>query len=471
MRTRRATHVAGGTLVALLSAALAAGVLFAHPQGPAHHNPFPAHASHVMRAFAEDHHESEELTALGANTCSGGYADVYPCSKVDLEAFLPLIDIGGTLAASAANDIWGWTDPLTAKEYAIIGRVFGTSFVDVSTPSNPVYLGQLPTHGAFGSHWRDIKVYDDHAFIVSEANQHGMQVFDLTQLRNVPNPPAAFTETAHYNQNSSAHNIVINEQSGYAYLVGASGQNSCSGGLHMVDIQNPTSPSFAGCYSDDGYTHDAQCVTYNGPDSEHQGREVCFNSNEDTLTIVDVTDKTSPALLSRTGYSGASYTHQGWLTEDQVHFLLDDELDELDNGHPTRTRIFDVSNLDAPSLAGYFDNPSTPSIDHNQYVKGNFIYQANYRSGLRILESSNIASGVLTEVAYFDVYPANDNADFNGVWSNYPYFDSGIVVVSGIEQGLFVLRPHLDEPLPSYLLPSQTSGWRVKMLLDSVTGP
>ncbi len=455
-RPVRAMLLAILTLTALLTSISRVG---AHPEGEAHHSPLPAHATHVMRAFAEDSHASQNLAAAAATPCVGGFAGQYPCNNVDLEAFLPLNQIGGTAAQSSANDIWGWTDSLTGKEYAIIGLVFGTSFVDISDPANPIYLGELPTHGAFGSSWRDIKTYNDHAFIVSEANQHGMQVFDLTQLRNVTNPPVTFSETKHYKKVAQAHNIVINEATGFAYIVGASGKNNCSGGLHMVDISNPTNPQFAGCYSGDGYTHDAQCVVYSGPDATHQGREICLNSNEDTLTIVDVTNKNNPVLISRTTYAGSAYTHQGWLTEDQVHFLLDDELDETSFGHNTRTRVFDVADLDAPTLVGSYDS-ANPAIDHNQYVKGNFSYQANYRSGLRILDISGVATANLTEVAFFDVYPADDAAQFNGAWSNYPYFDSGIVVVSGIEQGLFVLRPDLgpvDNP-PTVTLDAPAEG-------------
>ncbi len=428
-------------LVAALTVAVS-GPLGAHPEGPAHHNPLPAHATQTMRAFAADRHGAEDLAAMAATACVGGFAGIYPCSNVDLESFLPINQIGGTSSQSELNDIWGWTDSVTGKEYAIVGRVFGTSFVDISDPANPVYLGNLPTHGAFGSSWRDIKTYADHAFIVSEANQHGMQVFDLTQLRNVTNPPVTFSETAHYKRNAQAHNIVINEDTGFAYIVGASGKNNCSGGLHLVDISNPTHPRVEGCYSGDGYTHDAQCVVYSGPDAAHQGKEICFNSNEDTLTIVDVTNKNNPVLLSRTFYGGSAYTHQGWLTEDHVHFLLDDELDEQTFGHNTRTRVFDVSDLDAPGFVGAYDSGNS-AIDHNQYVKGNFSYQANYRSGLRILDITGVATATLTEAAFFDIYPADDAPQFNAAWSNYPYFDSGIVIVSGIEQGLFVLRPNL----------------------------
>jgi choice-of-anchor B domain-containing protein len=388
-----------------------------------------------MRAFKDDQHPPQNLTSMSITACAGGFAGSYPCSNVDLMAFLPLNQIGG----GSGNDIWGWTDPSTGKEYALMGRSNGTSFVDISDPLNPVYLGDLSPH-ASNSSWRDIKVYADHAFIVSEAIQSGMQVFDLRQLRNVTSPPVTFLETAWYNGFLTAHNVVINEDSGYAYAVGT---NNCSGGLHMVNIQNPTNPTSAGCYSADGYTHDAQCVTYHGPDPDHQGKEICFNSNEDTLTIVDVTNKSAPVLLSRTSYSGFHYTHQGWLTEDHVYFLVDDELDERNHFHNTRTYIWNVSDLDNPINTGFYTG-TTAAIDHNQYVKAGYTYQANYRAGLRILDISDIANANLSEVAYFDTYPGSNSADFNGAWSNYPFFNSGIVVVSGIEQGLFILRPNLS---------------------------
>jgi choice-of-anchor B domain-containing protein len=108
----------------------------------------------------------------------------------------------------------------------------------------------------------------------------------------VGSPPVTFANTAHYDDFGSAHNIAINEDSGFAYAIGT---GTCSGGLHMV--QNPASPTNAGCYSGDGYTHDTQCVIYNGPDADYQGAEVCFSSNEDTLTIVDVSNKAAPDLI------------------------------------------------------------------------------------------------------------------------------------------------------------------------------
>ena len=208
----------------------------------------------------------------------------------------------------------------------------------------------------------------------------------------------------------------------------------------MVDIRNPVAPVFAGCVNQDGYTHETQCVTYHGPDAIYQGHEICFSANEDTLTIVDVTNKTTPVQLSRTTYPGVGYTHQGWLTEDQQHLLVDDELDERNNGENSKTYIWNVTNLDAPSLTGVYTGPST-SIDHNLYIRGSRAYESNYRSGLRILDISNISAASLNEVAYFDIYSLDDLPEFNGAWSNYPFFASGIVIVGGIEQGLFILQP------------------------------
>ena len=401
----------------------------------------PAHARDNMRAFAAEQHLDQNLAAQSITACVGGLAGTYPCSNVDLLAFLPLNQIGG----GDGSDIWGWTDSTNGKEYAIMGLSTGTAFVDISDPVNPVYLGLLPPHSG-NSSWRDIKTYDDHAFIGSEASNSGMQVFDLTQLRSVVSPPVTFAETAFYNGFGDSHDIAINEDSAYAYGIGLGGGN-CNGGLHFVDILNPTNPLDAGCFSADGYSHDAQCVNYHGPDTDHQGKEICFAYNSDTLTIVDVSNKESPVQISRTGYTNRGYTHQGWLTEDQAYLLLGDELDERNFAAITNTRtlIWNVQDLDNPVHTGDYIGPST-SIDHNQFIVGNYSYQANYTSGLRILDISDIANSNLAEVGFFDIYPSSDSTTFNGAWGVYPFFASGIVIVSGIEQGLYILQPNLNVP-------------------------
>ncbi len=386
-----------------------------------------------------------------AAACTDGTADIFTCDQVDLLAFLPLSAIGG----GSGNDLWGWKDPVTGTEYALVGRSNGTAFVDMSDPENPVYIGNLPSHTGSSS-WRDIKVHNDHAFVVSDNNgNHGVQVFDLAQLRSVASPPATFSETAHYDGLGSAHNIAINEDTGFAYVIGS---NTCNGGPHMIDVSTPTSPVGVGCFSADGYTHDTQCVIYSGPDLEHFGREICFNSNEDTVTIVDVTDKANPVQLSRTGYANDGYTHQGWLTGDHRYFVHDDELDEIFFGHMTRTYTWDVTDLDQPVVAGFTDATST-AIDHNQYIKGDHTYQANYTRGLRILELVDPGTGSLQEVAFFDTHPENDGQDFSGAWSTYPFFESGVVLVSDISRGLFILRPTIEPLFEDGFESGDTSAW------------
>jgi choice-of-anchor B domain-containing protein len=392
-----------------------------------------------------------EPPALGATACVDGFSGPYPCARVDLAAFMPLSTIGG----GRGNDVWGWTDALTGREYALMGRTSGVSFVDVTNPAAPRYLGNLPTHSA-NSTWRSIKVFDDHAFVVSEAPGHGMQVFDLLQLRTIANAPVPLSESAHYSGFSTAHNLVVNEESGFAYAVGT---NTCSGGLHIVDIRAPQSPVFAGCFSADGYTHDAQCVIYDGPDAAHRGREICFASNTNTLTIVDVTNKASPVQIARKSYADRGFTHQGWLTPDHEYFLLDDETDETKLHTNTRTHVFDVRNLDAPSRMAVYEGP-VPSTDHNLYIQGNRAFEANYRSGLRILDVSNVAAGLLREVGFFDIVPADDKPGYHGAWNTYPFFSSGTTLVSGIEQGLYILRPAPGPLTGTDLIVSSTSGSR-----------
>lgn len=418
--------------------------------------------SPVLHAHTEGEYEGQGYPPMFDLRCSDGWAGPFPCRGVDLLSFLPLSAIGG----GSGNDVWGWTDPATAIEYALMGRSTGTAMVDLADPTDPVYLGNLPTQTQASS-WRDIKVYANHALVVSEAPGHGMQVFDLTRLRQVAVPPVSFTADAHYAGFGSAHNISVNEQSGFAYAVGS---DTCNGGLHMIDVRTPLLPRFAGCFASDGYTHDVQCVVYAGPDTRYTGREVCFASNEDTVTVVDVTNKAAPVMLSRTGYAGRGYTHQSWLTEDHAFLLTDDELDEVLGGHKTRTYIWDMGSLTAPRISGVYTGPTT-AIDHNLYVRGRHVFEANYRAGLRILRIGNLLEGSLTEVGYFDTDPVSNAPDYSSAWSSYPFFPSEIAIVSTIEQGLFVLRPRLNAvagQLRYYADDSPVPGAEVRVRADAV---
>ena len=207
----------------------------------------------------------------------------------------------------------------TDRDYAILGATEGTIAIDVTHPRHPVVLGMLPSASLVRNQfWRDIKVYDNHAFIVSEHIGHGMQVLDLRQLRDIDpaDAPVVLTQAAQYDGFSSAHNIAINEETGFAYAVGA---DTCLGGLEIIDISSPANPQSAACFDSHGYVHDTHCVIYEGVDERFKEREICFNSSANlgapyinTFSIVDVTDKSNIRALANVEYgTGFGYSHQG----------------------------------------------------------------------------------------------------------------------------------------------------------------
>ncbi len=391
----------------------------------------------------------------GEVRCEDGVAAGYDCDHVDLLSFLPREELAAGRGARL-NDVWGWTDPVTGREYGLVGRMDGTAFVDVTDPYNPRFLGNLPrTEGSRANTWRDIKVFKDHAFVVADgAGAHGMQVFDLTRLRDVTEP-REFEATALYTDIGSVHNVAINEETGYAYLVGSSsGGETCGGGSHIVDINDPLNPVFAGCFAhpntgrrNTGSSHDTQCVIYRGPDEDYRGREICVNSNETALSLADVTDKKNPVAIASAGYPAVAYAHQGWLTEDHRYFYSNDELDELRGlVEATRTLIWDLEDLDDPVLLREYFSP-TRVTDHNLYVHGDRLYMSNNRAGLRVLDISDPENPV--ELGYFDTTPwSADESGFDGTWSVYPYFESGTILLSSRREGLFLVRPRARRLIP-----------------------
>jgi choice-of-anchor B domain-containing protein len=409
--------------------------------------------------------------------CINGMAGPYPCSNIGLYAVLTtqqlLSEPAGELQPRL-NDIWGWIDPLTEKEYALVGLSDGVSIVDVTEPSEPVVMAKLLDHitaerrkttsarfplqlnhdeeDGFkeASIWRDLKVYQNTLYVVSEQGDAGLQVFDLTRIRDIESPPVMLTEDYVYSLFGNSHNIAINEETGYAYAVGSTSGDVCAerGGLHMISLsENPLQPEFAGCYFEEeaggrirnGYIHDTQCVIYRGPDSNHSGREICFSSSELTFTITDVDDKQNPFTIFNSTYDGNAYSHQGWLTEDQHYFFMNDELDELTAGNNTRTYVWDVRELESAEMIGFYEH-STEAVDHNLYIHNNIMYQANYTSGLRVLDVSNPLPEAVQEIGFFDTTPGNNRAEFEGLWSVYPWLSGDKVIVSDIRNGLFILK-------------------------------
>jgi len=389
------------------------------------------------------------LQAFAQTACVNGMAGEYPCRNMDLMKFMTLQECGCDPNGNT-NDVWGWVSPVSGKEYAILGCADVTSFIDVTDPVNPVLIGTLPTHSV-SSLWRDVESHGNWLYVVSEAQGHGMQVFDLTQLDDVLNPPVVFAESAHYPDFSNCHTVNVDPVSGYVY---AYGTNTYNGGEHIIDVSNPLNPVLAGGYDGSGYTHDGFAWTYDGPDADHTGQEIVIacngrsNSDNDKLVFVDVTDKTDCQLIGEYNFNGqgtTGYFHQGWITKNKKFFLMNDELDEMalgNNQEPygTRTHIFNITDLDNVTYEGFYEAES-PAIDHNLYTLDQFVYESNYRSGVRVLDAIRVGSSVLSEVAFFDLYPDNDNAQFSGTWSNYPYLPSGLVLATSMYDGFFIMKP------------------------------
>jgi choice-of-anchor B domain-containing protein len=374
-----------------------------------------------------------DAAAAGSAVCKNGKAGDYPCKGIDLQSFIPAADLGGARIA----DVWGWADPKSKKEYAILGSTRGLLFVDVTDPKAPVYLGNLVGKAESALIWQEIEIYKDHAFVVCDLSPCNLVIFDLTRLLGAEEPQQWTPDSVFPIPN--AHSIDHNPDTGHLFVNGSLAV--ANGAPVILDITEPKTPTPIGAIADDGYTHDSLCRTYRGPDKGHKGNEVCFNFNEDTITLYDVSDPASPEQLSRVTYENASYVHSGALTKDHSYLISTDEGDETSFGLRSTLYIWDVRKLAAPKLIGTFVAKSG-AIDHNLYSgEGDALFHANYTNGFRILDMSDASKGRLREVAYFDIMPDADGPDFDGSWAAYPHLPSGNVLVGGMGQGLFVVKP------------------------------
>lgn len=376
----------------------------------------------------------------GRVNCENGMAGIFPCAGVDMLSNVPLDAIGAEDGTVKGNDHWGWTDPQTNRHYVIFGLTNGTSFIDITDPENPIYLGKLPSHQG-ASVYRDVKVYQNTAYIVADnLPEHGLQIFDLTELRTVANPPVTFSETAHYDEIAAAHTLWVNEESGYLYTVLRSEDSSCPAGVQILDLQDPHAPTLAGCLDEgEAPISTIECLNYDGPDHDYHGHEICFLASDDNVSIADVTNKAAPTIIERFTYPGIMRAHQGSMTEDLNYWLMADMHDEMHHGHDIRTHVFDISDLDSPTVVGYYQLDA-PAMDHSLFIVGNHAVEANLRAGMQILDISTLPSLNPVTVGYFDVDPDSDSPTMNGAWSVYPFWDNNLITISDTERGLFVTQ-------------------------------
>ncbi len=364
---------------------------------------------------------------------------LFDSQNMTLLAQIPLNNFVG-VNSTFGNDCWGYVSP-SGREYVIMGVYGGFAFVEVTNPTSPVIIDTVTGPG---SDWHDVKVVGEYAYGVSEGGS-GIQVMDMS---NIDSGNVTLVRNWTAGGYSTTHNIVANEETGSLWIVGA---NVGNGGLVHIDLSNPELPSFDGGWTE-MYVHDAQVVTWQ--DGEYAGRELAFlcsgfsgGFSETGLRIADVTDPNNPVTISTLFYPNAGYSHQAWLSTDRKFLYLNDELDEGSTVSVTTTRVINVEDPANPTFVGTYTTGKA-AIDHNLYTRDYVIYQANYRSGLRVFDGLDPTNPV--EIAYFDSYPGSDAASFNGAWSSYPFFPSGTIAVSDIERGLFLLR--LDADLDGFAL-------------------
>eukprot|EP00924_Labyrinthula_sp_SR-Ha-C_P008889 snap_masked-scaffold_2-processed-gene-5.24-mRNA-1 protein AED:1.00 eAED:1.00 QI:0/-1/0/0/-1/1/1/0/563 len=420
----------------------------------------------------------------------------FPCKEVDFLSFYSLQDmeidnpLGHKSTGQSGSDIWGWLSP-SGREITLMCQDNGVSFFDTTVPENPCLLAQLPSTRNPAS-WCDVKVYKDVAYIVKdqsggdtpEDTDVGGEVFDLLKLEELTcdgsmQLPVYVENDYLWRYHGSAHNVDVNVETGYVYSMGS---DYCAGGLVVGDLnQNKFEPEFVGCVDLDGYVHDSQCIVMKGGDPRYLGKEICFGFDVNSVGIFDMTNKTNPVLLSRTGYPSQVYTHQGSVNSDFTMVLFDDELNErcsgpapgnestscqvypegpLDGETRTSTLVLDITDLENPVYKGAYLHP-TIGIDHNLYVWHNyhkygwagnapmryppderFAYLNNYVSGLRVLDISSKEPSTFIERGYFDVSPELEDLVYLGAWSGYMH-PSGTYALSSIDRGLFMLRPRM----------------------------
>lgn len=398
---------------AVAASAVVAGLATAHPDDPKVRDRLPKYAGPGYQA---------SIDGPVGNAPVG-----FPSDGILLRSWLTLDDLSS--GADNANDCWGYVSG-SGREYAIIGLSNGTAFVEVTDPDAPSFIQHMSGPNSL---WRDVKVFGTYAYSVTEGSGAGIQVFNLA---SIDAGTVTLANTINAGGATSTHNVAIDETSGFLYRCGG---GEGAGGLRIYSLANPATPALVGSWQT-RYVHDLQVVTYDsGPWAGRQIAFCCSGFNggyvETGLDVLDVTDKSNIIDLGRLVYPNGAYSHQVWISEDRQYAYLNDELDE-DGSIATRTHVVDISDLAAPIYKGYFDN-GLPAIGHNLYVLGDRIFEANYRSGLRVFDASDPISPV--EIASFDTWPGDDAASFNGMWSTYPYLPSGNVICSDIEKGLFVL--------------------------------
>lgn len=365
-------------------------------------------------------------------------AQTYPHSNINLVGYLnpETVAVGGGQKYSGC---WGWWQDSTTKgstkvvantEYALIGSVAGTYFVDIKNPANPVVRDYVP--GKTPSTWRELKVYKNYCYVISDVVQPN--TYQIIDMQYLPDSVHVVYEGTSLFERGHATWIDNNRWyvSGLRYL------NGTSRSMEVYSLATPTAPTLIrGLYQDaavPGYVHDMFCIN----------DTVFASGGNQGLHVFRLTGaNTFSALGSMTGYPEAGYNHSSYITSNRKTLIFCDEV-------PSNLSIksADVSNLSNITMNALFrPNMNTQMVAHNPYVVGNkWAFVSCYQDGLVLYNISNPSAPTLA--GYFDTYPqgganAGNNyggSSYAGNWGAYPYYKSNLILALDMQNGIFILE-------------------------------
>ncbi|MFM7218388.1 MAG: choice-of-anchor B family protein [Bacteroidota bacterium] len=311
---------------------------------------------------------------------------------------------------------WHYADT-TGHEYALIGAEQGIVFLDITDPSQPTQLFQLPGNTSI---WHEVKVMGHYAYAVSEGVdtgnvKNGVQIMDLRYLPD--SVPYKFWQGDGLIQGQLVKAHSITADSGFIYVNGHN-INSLGNGVLICSIADPWNPAFVGAVVNN-YSHDSYV------------RGTRLYSSEifaGQFSIYDITNPASPALLASQVTPGA-FNHNSWLNDAGTVLFT---TDEQNNAPVASYDITDVSNI---TLLDQYLTLTTPNKEvHNVRVINDYLVNPSYGSQLTIADVSR--PGNIIEVGS---YPTGSFL----CWDADPYLESGAVLATDMNsQTVFLFQPN-----------------------------
>jgi choice-of-anchor B domain-containing protein len=299
-----------------------------------------------------------------------------------------------------------------------VGSILGTHFVDVTDAQNPVEVDfeSGAASGSFVIH-RDYHNYRNYLYAVCDESQNStLQIFDMSFL-----PDSVHKVYDSNNLFTNSHNIYVDTAMAKLYVCNARKQGtSLNGNLAVYSLANPTSPTYLGQ------------IPRNAHDVFVQNDTAYLNDEGRGLIVYNTSNVANPTFLgSLANYPDKGYNHSGWLDDNGKNYYFADET------HGMQMKATDVSIMTNINVTDLFGSTySNTSIPHNLISMGDFLYVSHYYDGLRVYNTSDPSN--ITEAGFYDTYLGPNASGFKGAWGVYPFLPSGKVIVSDMQEGLYV---------------------------------